>query len=124
MPLTRRSLKAGALQPDLAAWAQAVREVARSHQVALADLYASSSAAVQALGQQEADLLARGSVGSPWFDRTHLGPWGSCLFAEQVLTALAGTVLDWPAGRAAPDCNALPAPSTTGAPVRAGSCCF
>ncbi len=110
-PLTRRSFKAGELQQDLAAWAQAVRDVARTQQVALVDLNASSSAAVQALGAEAADGLAQGPVGSPVFDRTHLGPRGACLFAEQVLAALLPIVPGLQASGATPDCNAVPLPT-------------
>ena len=87
-PLARRSFKEGRLVPDLAPWAQAVREVARTQAVALIDLNASSSAAVQAMGPAQADLMAQGPVGSPTFDRTHLGPRGACVFADQVLAEL------------------------------------
>ncbi|MFZ2988962.1 rhamnogalacturonan acetylesterase, partial [Ideonella sp.] len=87
-PLTRRSFKGGQLVNDLQPWAQAVREVAAAQRVPLIDLNASSSARVQALGTEQADLLAQGPAGTPEFDRTHLGPRGACLFAEQVLAAL------------------------------------
>jgi lysophospholipase L1-like esterase len=53
--------------------------------VPVLDLNASSHAAVQALGQAGADALAEAP---PRFDRTHLGPRGAALFADQVLHAL------------------------------------
>ena len=110
-PLTRRSFEGGELQQDLVAWADAVRSLARAQQVALVDLNASSAAAVQALGAEQADLLAQGPVGSPAFDRTHLGPRGACLFAEQVLGALRTVVPDVQPAGPAPDCMALPPPA-------------
>ena len=110
-PLTRRTFKGGELQQDLAAWADAVRAVAREKNVPLIDLNASSGAAVQALGQEQADLLAQGPAGSPVFDRTHLGPRGACLFAEQVLTGLQGMVPSLQVTGPAPDCMAVPPPA-------------
>ncbi len=110
-PMTRRSFKGGELQQDLAAWAEAVRTVARAQQVALVDLNASSTATVQALGSEQADLLAQGPVGSPTFDRTHLGPRGACVFAEQVLGALQTVMPQAQATAPQPDCMALPPPA-------------
>ncbi len=57
-PLTRRAFIGGSLQDDLAAWAQTVREVARSMNVPLVDLHARSVAAVQAMGARAAIDLA------------------------------------------------------------------
>jgi lysophospholipase L1-like esterase len=107
-PLTRRSFKGDELQQDLAAWAAAVRDLARSHHVAWVDLNASSTAAVMAMGAEEAKLLARGPVGSPAFDRTHLGPRGACVFAEQVFSALLPIIPGLRPQQAAPDCSNAP----------------
>jgi lysophospholipase L1-like esterase len=102
-PLTRRSFKGDYLHDDLAPWAAATRKVAASEHVALLDLNADSAAAVQAMGQDEADTLAmappppKATVlpGDPnkvepagtaktAFDRTHLGPKGADLFSRMV----------------------------------------
>ena len=84
-PLTRRSFKDGQLSNDLRPWAEAVIRVGAETGVPVLDLNASSHAAVQALGQVGADALAEAP---PRFDRTHLGPRGAALFADQVLDAL------------------------------------
>ena len=80
-PLTRRSFKDGQLQNDLRPWAEAVLQVGVDLGVPVIDLNASSSATVQALGQAAADELAEAP---PRFDRTHLGPKGATLFAQQL----------------------------------------
>ena len=118
-PLTRRSFKGGELQQDLAAWAETVRRVARTQQVALVDLNASSAAVVQALGPERADLLAQGPVGSTVFDRTHLGPRGACLFADQVLAALLPIVPGLKRIDGAPECSAVPPPTLPPPPTAA-----
>jgi lysophospholipase L1-like esterase len=87
-PLTRRSFRDGTLNNDLRPWADAARAVASAQQVPLLDLNASSAAAVQAMGQAEADTLAEAPPGAPRFDRTHLGPKGACLFAGMVAQSL------------------------------------
>jgi lysophospholipase L1-like esterase len=110
-PLTRRSFSFGRLNTDLTPWAAAVREVARAQAVPLIDLHATSAAAVQTMGSAQADLLAQGPVGSPVFDRTHLGPRGACLFADQVLAALGPALGGLPGLGSAPDCAALPPPA-------------
>lgn len=104
-PLTRRSFRDGALNNDLRPWADAARTVAAAQQVPLLDLNASSAAAVQAMGQSEADTLAEALPGAPRFDRTHLGPKGACLFAGMVAQALPA-LLPASAGamRADPEC--------------------
>jgi lysophospholipase L1-like esterase len=84
-PLTRRSFKDGLLTNDLRPWAEAVIRVAEAEQVPVFDLNAVSHAAVQALGQQEADTLAEAP---PRFDRTHLGPKGAAYFADMVVAGL------------------------------------
>ncbi len=84
-PLTRRSFKAGELPNDLRPWAEAVLQVGAELDVPVLDLNATSHAAVQALGQAGADELAEAP---PRFDRTHLGPKGAQLFAQQVAEGL------------------------------------
>ena len=101
-PLTRRSFKGDYLKDDLAPWAAATRAVASREHAVLLDLNADSAAAVQAMGQQEADTLAMApppaAVAVPAdpnkvevagaarsaFDRTHLGAKGADLFARMV----------------------------------------
>ena len=101
-PLTRRSFKGDYLKDDLAPWAAATRRVAAERKTALIDLNAISAAAVQKMGQDEADTLAQaprpanygapaspGSVepqGAPKsaFDRTHVGAKGAALFSGMV----------------------------------------
>jgi lysophospholipase L1-like esterase len=84
-PLTRRSFKDGTLVNDLRPWAEATLRVGAELGVPVLDLNAASSAAVQAMGPEAADTLAEAP---PRFDRTHLGPQGAALFAQQVLEAL------------------------------------
>jgi lysophospholipase L1-like esterase len=111
-PLTRRSFKDGRLDNDLAPWAEAVRHVAHELGVPLLDLNAESAAAVQAMGEAEADRLAQlprgaapaGSVAAteieeqPFaqrklsFDRTHLGRKGADFFAAMVARELSTAV--------------------------------
>jgi lysophospholipase L1-like esterase len=116
-PLSRRSFKNGVLQDDLGPWAAATRAVATEQQVMLIDLYASSTAAVQAMGSAEADTLAvepppapssaASSAAAPpgdrasientsparsAFDRTHVGPKGAALFARMVEGLLRDSV--------------------------------
>ncbi|HEY1092848.1 MAG TPA: rhamnogalacturonan acetylesterase [Burkholderiaceae bacterium] len=96
-PLTRRTFKDGKLDNDLAPWAEAVRRVAADTRTPLLDLNAKSYAAVQAMGQDEADTLAvvpkpsaetvkaMAAAGTKsQFDRTHLGPKGATLFSAIV----------------------------------------
>lgn len=97
-PLSRRVFRQGRLQDDLAPWAQATRAVAQASGADLIDLHAASSAALQALGEHEADLLAmappprEGQAPDRAFDHTHLGARGACVFAELMLRALARQV--------------------------------
>jgi lysophospholipase L1-like esterase len=113
-PLTRRSFKDGALQNDLAPWAEAIRRVAAQKQVALVDLNARSAAAVQAMGEDAADRFAQLPKGSAptgqerttegqeqpmaraklSFDRTHLGREGADYFATMMTAELAKAVPD------------------------------
>ncbi|MFL6675228.1 MAG: rhamnogalacturonan acetylesterase [Massilia sp.] len=105
-PLTRRSFKGPYLHDDLAPWAEATRKVARENKVGLLDLNTLSAAAVQAMGQDEADTLAQapkpqqpasapaGAAGEPQgtpkrlFDRTHVGAKGAALFSQMVASEL------------------------------------
>jgi lysophospholipase L1-like esterase len=109
-PLTRRSFKSGYLKEDLAPWATATRKVALDQHAVLLDLNADSTAAVQKMGQAEADTLAMAPppdhpaapqdhnkvevVGTPKtaFDRTHLGAKGSKFFADMVARELVQAV--------------------------------
>ena len=118
-PLTRRSFKGTDLHQDLAAWADAARAVAQAHRVPLIELHASSTATVQAMGMEQADLLAQGPLGSAVFDRTHLGPRGACLFAEQVLEGLRQVIPGLQPTGSAPDCRAVPPPGLPGPPAHA-----
>lgn len=106
-PLTRRSFKGPYLKDDLAPWADATRRVAQALKVNLLDLNTLSAAAVQQMGQQEADTLAMeppreptpavaaGAAAEPQgmpksaFDRTHVGAKGAGLFAGMVAQELA-----------------------------------
>lgn len=106
-PLTRRSFKNKVLENTLAPWAAAIRKVAGEQQAALLDLNADSHAAVQAMGEEEADTFAvepKPVVAAPAasstpadlakvepagaaksaFDYTHLGPKGAMYFARMV----------------------------------------
>lgn len=115
-PLTRRSFKDGRLQDDLAPWAEAMRAVARERGVPLLDLHALSQAAVQALGEAEADRLAMAPPGAEGFDRTHVGERGACLFADLLLRELQRVVPALAAAvRPGPDCTRIEPP--TGAPA-------
>jgi lysophospholipase L1-like esterase len=88
-PLTRRSFKDGYVHNDLAPWAATVRDVARATKTPLVDLNALSLAAVQAMGPQEADKLARTGAN---FDYTHLGPAGAERFSGIMANELARKV--------------------------------
>jgi lysophospholipase L1-like esterase len=101
-PLTRRTFKGAYLKDDLAPWAAATRRAAAQEHAVLLDLNKDSAAAVQAMGQIEADTLAvvprppgyglpvdpnkvepAGAAKSA-FDRTHLGTKGADFFARMV----------------------------------------
>jgi len=102
-PLTRRSFKGPWLHNDLAPWSAVTRQVAQQKQVPLLDLNALSHAAVQAMGEDEADTLAMvpkppaapvstdpnqvepAGAAKTAFDRTHLGDKGARLFARMVV---------------------------------------
>jgi lysophospholipase L1-like esterase len=108
-PLTRRSFHGQYLHNDLAPWADATRKAAAREHAVLLDLNADSYAAVQAMGQEEADTLAmapppasgvsttpqdpnkaepQGAAKSA-FDRTHVGAKGAELFAAMVEREMA-----------------------------------
>ena len=105
-PLTRRSFKGDYLKDDLAPWAAATRRVALGRKVALVDLNTISAAAVQQMGQDDADTLAQaprpanyGAAPAPGgsevqgapktaFDRTHLGAKGAAVFSNMVAVEL------------------------------------
>jgi lysophospholipase L1-like esterase len=110
-PLTRRSFDGPYLKDDLGPWAAATRKVAASEHAPLLDLNADSAAAVQAMGQEEADTLAvvpppsklanlpkdpnkvepqGGSANT--FDRTHVGAKGAMLFSGIVARELKAAV--------------------------------
>lgn len=109
-PLTRRQFKGPNLKNDLAPWAAVTRQVAHDTKAALIDLNAASQAAVQAMGEAEADTLAAAPkpadstpapdpgrlepLGTPkqQFDRTHLGEKGARFFSAMVANALRGAV--------------------------------
>ncbi|WP_075791757.1 rhamnogalacturonan acetylesterase [Massilia putida] len=101
-PLARRTFKGTYLANDLAPWAEATRRAAAQEHAVLLDLNKDSVAAVQAMGQDEADTLAvvprpagyglpadpnktepAGAARSA-FDRTHLGAKGAEFFARMV----------------------------------------
>lgn len=84
-PLTRRSFRQGYVQNDLAPWAGTVRMIAAATGTPLVDLNALSLAAVQAMGPQEADKLARAGAN---FDHTHVGPLGAERFSDMVAREL------------------------------------
>ena len=96
-PLTRRTFKDGVLENNLQPWADAVRATAVVQHAPLLDLNADSYAAVQPMGQDQADTLAMAprpdtvaaaaetnAVNKTTFDRTHLGAKGSALFSGMV----------------------------------------
>lgn len=90
-PLTRRSFRQGYVQDDLAPWAGTVRRIAAATGTPLVDLNALSLAAVQAMGPQEADKLARAGAN---FDHTHVGPLGAQRFSDIVARELLRQVPD------------------------------
>ena len=101
-PLTRRTFKGAYLANDLAPWAEATRRAAAQEHAVLLDLNRDSVAAVQAMGQDEADTLAvvprppgyglpidpnkvePAGAAKTAFDRTHLGNKGADFFARMV----------------------------------------
>jgi lysophospholipase L1-like esterase len=101
-PLARRTFKGAYLANDLAPWAEATRRAAAQEHAVLLDLNRDSVAAVQAMGQDEADTLAvvprppgyglpvdpnkvePAGAAKTAFDRTHLGTKGAEFFARMV----------------------------------------
>ena len=88
-PLTRRTFKGAYVHNDLAPWAATVRDIARRTHTPLVDLNALSLAAVQEMGPQEADKLARAGAN---FDHTHVGPLGAERFSGILAKELARKV--------------------------------
>ncbi|RZT04020.1 Lysophospholipase L1 [Duganella sp. CF402] len=102
-PLTRRTFKDGLLENNLAPWADVIRATAAAQKTPLLDLNADSYAAVQAMGQDEADTLAMvprpagydlpqpagkvevAGAAKTAFDRTHLGAKGAAYFSRMVM---------------------------------------
>jgi lysophospholipase L1-like esterase len=109
-PLTRRTFKDGVLENNLAPWADVIRATATAEHAPLLDLNAESYAAVQAMGQDEADTLAMvprpadygmaptagkvevAGAAKTAFDRTHLGAKGSAFFSRMVMEELKHAV--------------------------------
>ena len=113
-PLTRRSFREGVLENNLLPWAQAIEKVGQERQLKVLPLNAESYAAVQAMGENEADTLAVAPPPAPAvsiltppdqakvdvaklepqgapksaFDRTHVGRKGAVFFADMVLREL------------------------------------
>jgi lysophospholipase L1-like esterase len=105
-PLTRRTFKDGVLENNLTPWADVIRATAAAQHVPLLDLNAESYAAVQAMGQDEADTLAMvprpadygmapaagkvevAGAAKSAFDRTHVGAKGAAYFSRMVMEEL------------------------------------
>lgn len=120
-PLTRRSFTNKVLENNLLPWADAIRTTAAAQHVALLDLNADSHAAVQAMGEDEADTLAvaprpeklteaalaagkveiAGAAKSA-FDRTHVGAKGAAYFSRMVMDEMK-RVLPETAGQFKPE---------------------
>jgi lysophospholipase L1-like esterase len=103
-PLTRRSFTNKVLENNLLPWVEVIRATAAAQHVALLDLNADSYAAVQAMGEDEADTLAMAprpdkateaslaagkvevaGAAKSAFDRTHLGTKGAAYFSRMVM---------------------------------------
>lgn len=109
-PLTRRTFKDGALENTLSLWADVTRATATAQNVPLLELNAESHAAVQAMGQDEADTLAMvprpagygelaaagkvevAGAAKTAFDRTHLGAKGAAYFSRMVMEEIKRAV--------------------------------
>ncbi len=111
-PLTRRSFHDGVLENNLLPWAQSIETVAKESQTVLLPLNADSYAAVQTMGEAEADTLAvapppptvvettkqdlarleRQGAARSAFDRTHVGVKGAAVFAKMVEQELTSQV--------------------------------
>ena len=110
-PLTRRSFANKVLENNLLPWADVIRATAAAQHAALLDLNAESYAAVQAMGEDEADTLAvaprpdkvteaaldagkvevAGAAKSA-FDRTHVGVKGAAYFSRMVMEEMKRTL--------------------------------
>jgi len=104
-PLTRRSFQDKVLENNLLPWADVIRATATAQKTPLLDLNAESYAAVQAMGEDEADTLAMAprpdktpaaaataagkvevaGAAKSAFDRTHLGAKGAAYFSRMVM---------------------------------------
>jgi lysophospholipase L1-like esterase len=101
-PLTRRSFQDKVLENNLLPWADVIRATAAAQKTPLLDLNAESHAAVQAMGEDEADTLAMAprpdkaadtaagkvevaGAAKSAFDRTHLGAKGAAYFSRMVM---------------------------------------
>ena len=112
-PLTRRTFKDNVLENTLQPWADVIRATAAAQRVPLLDLNADSYAAVQAMGQDEADTLAMAprpektieaapapaagkvevaGAAKSAFDRTHVGPKGAAFFSNMVVEEMKRAV--------------------------------
>ncbi|NVM76177.1 lysophospholipase L1-like esterase [Duganella sp. SG902] len=109
-PLTRRTFKDGVLENNLGPWADVIRATATAQKVPLLDLNADSYAAVQAMGQDEADTLAMAPRPADYgvapaagkvevagaaktaFDRTHVGAKGAAYFSRMVMEEIKRTI--------------------------------
>jgi lysophospholipase L1-like esterase len=109
-PLTRRTFKDGVLENNLAPWADVIRATAAAQKTPLLNLNAESYAAVQAMGQDEADTLAMvprpagydlpqpagkvevAGAAKTAFDRTHLGAKGAAYFSRMVMEEIKRAV--------------------------------
>ncbi|MEO5774315.1 MAG: rhamnogalacturonan acetylesterase [Sphingomicrobium sp.] len=85
----RGSFKDGKVQPSLADYAKAVREVAAEQNVPLIDLNAESILLYEALGAEKTKLL----FGAPAQEMTHHSPPGAYRLARSVAEGLARTEL-------------------------------
>ncbi|MEO5933960.1 MAG: rhamnogalacturonan acetylesterase [Duganella sp.] len=110
-PLTRRSFKDKVLENNLQPWADVIRATAAAQRAPLLDLNADSYAAVQAMGEDEADTLAmaprpeKSTEAAPAagkvevagaaksaFDRTHVGAKGAAYFSNMVVEEMKRAV--------------------------------
>ncbi|NGZ85745.1 rhamnogalacturonan acetylesterase [Duganella sp. SAP-35] len=103
-PLTRRTFKDKVVENTLLPWVDVIRATAAAQKTPLLDLNAESYAAVQAMGEDEADTLAMAprpdkateaaiaagkvevaGAAKSAFDRTHLGAKGAAFFSRMVM---------------------------------------
>jgi lysophospholipase L1-like esterase len=102
-PLTRRTFQGPNLHDTLGPWGAATRKAASQEHAALLELNADSAAAVQQMGQAEADTLAMAPPPDPdktasgkkvksQFDWTHLGAKGAAYFSAIVARELTQAV--------------------------------